>query len=102
VPVHTVALGKEITREPDGSFRPEIFGRYAPDPETLEAIAIETGGEFVAATSGRQLTRAYADLGSRLGRAPEETEITALFVGGAVALLLAAGLLSALWWPRLP
>ena len=39
---------------------------------------------------------------SGLGRRPGKTEITYGFVAGAAALLVAAGLLSAFWSPRLP
>jgi Ca-activated chloride channel family protein len=98
IPVHAVSLG---TRGGD----PGTFGggwNRAPDPETLRAIARTTGGEFFEARSARALTAAYADLGSRLGRAPRRSEVTVGFVGAAAAALLAAGLLGAWWWPRLP
>jgi Ca-activated chloride channel family protein len=96
IPVFTVAVGAQ-----DGTgggldwFRP-------PDTATLQTIARATGGEFFAASSEEALTSAYADLGSRLGRAPRASEITVAFVGIGAAVLLAAGLLSAGWWPRLP
>jgi Ca-activated chloride channel family protein len=73
-----------------------------PDPATLRAIAQTTGGEFSEARSAESLEAAYAKLGSSLGRAPGEVEVTNAFVAGAAALLLAAALLSALWSPRLP
>ena len=38
-----------------------------PDPETLRAIAKTTGGEFSEARTAESLTRAYDNLGSRLG-----------------------------------
>lgn len=74
----------------------------APDPETLRAIADETGGEFTEARTADELQRAYRSLGSRLGRLHEQTEVTAAFVAlGAVALLV--GALAGAWWsPRLP
>jgi Ca-activated chloride channel family protein len=73
-----------------------------PDPDTLRAIANRTGGEFFAARDAKSLRNAYAKLGSRLGRKPGRSEITYGFLAGAAGLLLAAGLLSALWSPRLP
>jgi Ca-activated chloride channel family protein len=96
IPVYTVAVGAQ-----DGTggglewFRP-------PDTSTLRTIARATGGEFFAASSKEALTSAYADLGSRLGRSPRASEITVAFVGVGAAVLLAAGMLSASWWPRLP
>jgi hypothetical protein len=73
-----------------------------PDPATLRAIADRTGGEFFAAQSAKSLQSAYKKLGSRLGRKPGRSEITYGFLAAAALLLVAAGLLSALWSPRLP
>jgi Ca-activated chloride channel family protein len=73
-----------------------------PDPATLHAIANVTGGRFFAARSAKSLQSAYAHLGSQLGRKHGRTEITYAFLAVAAALLLAAGLLSAAWSPRLP
>jgi Ca-activated chloride channel family protein len=106
--VYTVALGT-----PHGSVRGFGGGgggfgpfngriRVAPDPATLKAIAEATGGQFFAARSAGALEAAYKKLGSSLGRTKSRTEVTYAFVGGAAALLLAAGLLSALWSARLP
>jgi Ca-activated chloride channel family protein len=102
IPVYTIALGT-----PNGTLR-RGFGPFAqsipvpPDPDTLRAIAQTTGGRFFAARSSEALHSAYTSLGSSLGRTPGHTEITYLFVVAAAALLLLAGLLSALWAPRLP
>jgi Ca-activated chloride channel homolog len=73
-----------------------------PDPGTLRAIAGTTGGRFFAARNAESLQDAYSHLGSRLGRKPGRTEITYAFIAVAAGLLLAAGLLSAAWSPRLP
>jgi Ca-activated chloride channel family protein len=80
------------------------FGRWnrAPDPATLRAIARATGGEFYEADTAEALSSAYAELGSRLGRMPQRSEVTVAFVGAAAAVLLSAGLLGAWWSPRLP
>ena len=110
IPVYTVALGT-----PDGTldfggggggggYAP-FGGRRVPvppDPDTLRAIADRTGGEFFAAQSAKSLQSAYKKLGSRLGRKPGQSEITYGFLAAAAVLLVAAGLLSALWSPRLP
>jgi Ca-activated chloride channel homolog len=110
IPVYTVALGT-----PDGTldfggggggggYAP-FGGRRVPvppDPDTLRAIADRTGGEFFAAQSAKSLQSAYKKLGSSLGRKPGQSEITYGFLAAAAFLLVAAGLLSALWSPRLP
>jgi Ca-activated chloride channel homolog len=98
IPVYTVALG---TDDPGG--QNGIFGfAQTPDRDTLRAIARTTGGEFFAARSARALASAYDELGSRLGRAPQRTEVTFLVVAAAAAALAAAVCLSRLWAPALP
>jgi Ca-activated chloride channel homolog len=116
IPVYTVALG---TRNGTLNFNggggggggfpggPGAFpgGRRVPvppDPDTLRAIASRTGGQFFAAQSAKSLQSAYSNLGSRLGRKPGQSEITYGFLAVAALLLVAAGVLSALWSPRLP
>jgi Ca-activated chloride channel family protein len=76
--------------------------RVPPDPVTLRAIAQVTGGQFFAARDEHTLEAAYSKLGSRLGRIPGRTEVTYAFVAAAALALVAAGVLSALWSPRLP
>ncbi len=107
IPVYTVALGT-----PNGSldlngggFSGPFGGNripVPPDPETLKAIAVRTGGQFFAAQSAKSLQSAYSKLGSHLGRKPGRSEITYGFLAAAALLLVAAGVLSALWSPRLP
>jgi Ca-activated chloride channel family protein len=100
IPVFTVALG---TDRPDrGGFG---FGggfNRSPDRATLRAIAQTTGGEYFAARSAEALSSAYQDLGSRIGRAERQTEVTFLFVAGAGIALAAAVGLSRFWAPGLP
>jgi Ca-activated chloride channel family protein len=103
IPVYTIALGT-----PNGVISPRFRGfgdrviPVPPDPATLRAIAAATGGKFFNARSAGAVEAAYKKLGSSLGREPGRTEVTYIFLAGAAALLLAAGLLSALWSPRLP
>jgi Ca-activated chloride channel family protein len=109
IPVFTVALGT-----PHGVLDPPsgIFGGgggagpgripVPPDPATLSAIARVTGGKFFNARSADALQSAYKELGSRLGRAPGKKEVTNEAVLLAALVLVAAGIVSALWAPRLP
>jgi len=101
-PVYTVALGtpRGVLKRGFGPFARQI--PVPPDPATLSAIAEETGGRFVNAQSAQTLHDAYARLGSELGRVPGRSEKTWAFLAGAAGLLVAAGVLGALWSPRLP
>jgi len=118
IPVFTVALGTKngrITNFPGaglpgygplgggggGGTGAGLFG-LQPDPTTLRAIATVTGGEFFRANSAGKVQAAYAKLGSSIGRKPGHVEVTSGFLLGAAVLLVLAGVLSALWAPRLP
>ncbi len=105
IPVYTVALGTA------NGVLDRPFGRFGgganripvpPDPQTLSAIARMTGGQFFAARSSSALSSAYSHLGSRLGREPGKKEVTYEFLILGAGLLIGAGLLSALFSPRLP
>jgi Ca-activated chloride channel family protein len=101
-PVYTIALGT-----PTGTLT-RTFGGFTrtipvpPDPETLAAIAEETGGRFYSARSAEAVRSAYSRLGSTLGREPGRTEVTYAFLAIAAGLLVAAGILATAWAPRLP
>jgi Ca-activated chloride channel family protein len=101
IPVYTIALGT-----PGGTLKDNFGGpgsrAVPPDPETLKAIASRTGGKFFDARSSDALRSAYADLGSKLGRAPAREELTSECLLAAALLLLAAGIASRPWVPRLP
>jgi Ca-activated chloride channel homolog len=110
IPVYTIALGT-----PNGTLQfgygppgyPSPFGTtrsvpVPPDPATLHAIADRTGGQFFEARDAKSVRAAYSKLGSRLGRRPGKSEVTYGFLAAAAGLLVASGLLSAAWSPRLP
>jgi len=103
VPVYSVLVGT-----PDGVVEETLTGglrriiRVPPNPQTLEEISTATGGELFAATDSAELSRVYEDLGSRLGSREESREITDVFAGAAVVLLLMGGAISALLFRRVP
>ena len=111
IPVYTIALGTPNGVLDRGSLRGGFGGGSGfgprripvpPDPATLRQIARTTGGRFFAARSSEALASAYGSLGSIVGREPGRREVTHEFLALGAALLVAAGLLSALVSPRLP
>lgn len=102
IPIYSVALGTPggTLERGIGPFQQAI--PVPPDPQTLHAIARVTGGQFTDARDAGTLEDAYRHLGSKLGRTRTRSEITFAFLAAAAGLLVGAGLLSALWSPRLP
>jgi len=103
VPVYAVLVGT-----PEGVVEEKLAGGYTrivrvpPSAETLEQIAKTSGGAFFQAPDLEALRSVYEDLGSRLGTRDESREITDVFAAVAAVLLLAAGLLSAFLFRRVP
>jgi Ca-activated chloride channel family protein len=103
VPVNTVALGTSAATvtlsDRLGSTRTV---RVPPDRETLRRIARTTGGQYFDAADEKKLASVYDRLGSRIGFREEKREYTAAFAAGGLGLMLAGGLLSMMWFGRLP
>jgi Ca-activated chloride channel family protein len=100
VPIYTVALGTE-----EGVVQGPGFGGYIPvppDPETLAAIARESGGKAYTAQDSGRLSDIYKTLGSKLGSKKKKHETTAAFAIGGLILLLGAAATSVRFAPALP
>jgi Ca-activated chloride channel family protein len=103
VPVNTVALGtSNATVTLSDRLGTTRNVRVPPDRRTLRRIAQTTGGQYFGAADQKQLKKIYDRLGSRIGFRQEEREITAAFAAGGLGLMLAGGLLSMMWFGRLP
>lgn len=76
-----------------GGFRREL------DEATLKQIADMTGGTYYAATSASELQDVFRNLPTYLVVTRETTEISAIFNGAAVLLILLAFFLSLRWNP---
>lgn len=103
VPVSTVLLGTSrgvIQRPLVGGYTEQI--RVPASPGTLQLIARGTGGEFFRARSAGALEAVYGRLATRIGHRTESREVTDAFVLGALVLLLAGGVFSALRFRRVP
>ncbi len=103
VPVSTVLVGTPngiVTQKLVGGYTEQI--RVPPSPGTLTAIAKGTGGEFFQARTSAALDTVYRHLATRIGHTTENREITDVFAGAAILLLLVGGSLSAFWFRRVP
>ena len=103
VPVNTVALGTtDATVTLSDRLGTTRNVRVPPDRRTLRRIAETTRGQYFGAADQEQLQKIYDRLGSRIGFRQEEREVTAAFAAGGLGLMLAGGLLSMMWFGRLP
>jgi Ca-activated chloride channel homolog len=102
VPIYTVALGTPEGEIPQrGRFGFVQLQPVPPDPEALGQIARISGGRAFTAQDADKLQSIYAKLGTGLSSKPVKQEVTAAFVGGALAFLVAGGALSLRWFGRL-
>jgi Ca-activated chloride channel family protein len=90
-----------------GTTRGDIVGaegrsfRVALDEVTLKKIAQNTAASYYKATDEGELMRIYQALSVRLVMGRDTMEITAIFAGIALAVLLLGAILSQLWFSRL-
>lgn len=68
----------------------------------LQQIADLTGGVYYNAESEEELLQVYEDLNRQLVIKPEKIEITSLFAGASILILLVGGVVSLLWFGRVP
>ncbi len=72
------------------------------DEATLQHIAQITGGAYYNAQNAQDLLKIYDNLDPQLVIKPEKTEITSIFAGASILILLVGGVFSLLWFNRLP
>ena len=73
-----------------------------PSPETLEQVAVTSGGAFFEAPDAEQLSRVYEEPGRwPSARARRIARITDVFAALAAALLLVAGTASVFLFRRI-
>src|SRR5262249_54927777 len=99
VRIYTVGIGS-----PEGALL-HINGltvRSRLDEDTLRKISDLTGGTYYNAQTEEDLHAIYDNLSPQLVMKPQKTEITALFAGAGIFLLLVGGALSLLWLGRAP
>ncbi|MBX3038863.1 MAG: VWA domain-containing protein [Anaerolineales bacterium] len=68
----------------------------------LKQISELTGGLYFNAQNEEELAEVYESIEPNFVFDPEETEVTAVFAGLSILILLTGGLLSLLWFSRVP
>ncbi len=99
VRVYTVGIGS-----PQGAVV-HINGfsiRTQLDEGMLRQISQLTGGAYYNAESEKDLLQIYENLQPQLVLKTEKTEVTAFFAGAGIVVLLLGGMLSLVWFGRLP
>lgn len=99
VRIHTVGIGSAegIVLEVEGFM---VHTRL--DEVTLQRIAEITDGTYYNAVTEEQLRSIYENLDPELVIEPEPLEVTSLFAGTSMLLLLAGGVMSLVWFSRFP
>ncbi len=72
------------------------------DQQTLQQISDLTGGAYYNAQSAQDLINIYNRLDTQLVNKPEKTELTSLFAGTSIIIMIIGGAFSLFWFSRLP
>ena len=72
------------------------------DEPLMRMIAQDSGGNYYGAANEEELFKIYNDLKPKLTVKTEEMEITSIFAGVGMLVLLIGGILSLLWFGRAP
>ncbi|HVN16352.1 MAG TPA: VWA domain-containing protein [Anaerolineales bacterium] len=99
VRIYTVGIGS-----PTGAtIHVEGFSIHTQlDEDMLKQISQISGGTYYNAQTEQDLKTIYSNLQPQLVVRPEKTEITSLFAGASILILLIGGIFSLLWFSRLP
>jgi Ca-activated chloride channel family protein len=101
VPISTISFGTDNATIPSPE-NPRYQYPVPVDRKALEQIAETTHGKFFDAASESELRAIYDDIGTSVGYTTEEKDASAVFIGGALVLLLLTSGLSLAWFSRLP
>lgn len=99
VRIYTIGMGTEETT--NMSYY-GIGSRVQLDEYTLKQVAEKTDGLYFNAITESDLGKIYQNLSTQLVFDTEQTELTVVLTGLAVVLVIIAGIISLLWFNRLP
>lgn len=100
-------LGVRVYTIGFGSSKGEIVSFYGRairavlDEDTLKKMATITAAEYFHATTALELTKIYQNLTTRMEFQTQTMEISSFFAAGALVFLLAASVLSMVWYRRI-
>lgn len=103
IPVTAILLGT-----PDGIVQQKLKGGFTEriqvpaQPQALQAISRASLGRFSAGPAAVDVAGTYDELGSRTGTRKKTVEVSAAAAAGGLAFMLAGGLLSGVWFRRMP
>jgi Ca-activated chloride channel family protein len=72
------------------------------DEAMLQQISLLTDGAYYSAENEQDLRTIYENLDPQLVIKPEKMEVTSIFAGASILVLLIGGAFSLLWFSRLP
>lgn len=72
------------------------------DEAMLQQISQITGGTYYNAQTTQDLRKIYDNLNPKLVIKPQKTEVTSVFAGASMLVMLIGGVFSLLWFGRLP
>jgi Ca-activated chloride channel family protein len=99
VRIHTIGVGSSAGTELEvNGFK--VFTQL--DEATLQQIAEITDGNYYNAQTEEDLQTIYENIDPQLVIVEEKTEVTAIFAGASILILLFAGMLSLLWFSHVP
>ncbi len=99
VRIFTVGIGTEAgtTLDVEGF---QVHSRL--DEPVLQAMSEMTGGAYVRVADPAELTAIYDEIETRFVTRAEEMEVTSLFAGAGVLILMAGAIAGFVWLGRLP
>jgi Ca-activated chloride channel family protein len=99
VRIHTVGIGSAAgtTLEVDG-----FIVHTQLNEATLQQISELTGGVYYNAENEEELQTIYENIDPQLVIKPEKMEVTSIFAGASILVLLIGGTFSLVWFSRLP
>lgn len=99
VRIHSIGIGSPVGTilEVNGF---TVFTKL--DEPTLQLVSQMTGGTYFNATNEAELETIYKNIDPQLVIKEEEMEVTSIFAGVGILTLLVGGMISLLWFSRLP